>query len=218
MRIGTWNLAGRWNSRHLALIEEMDCDVLLLTEVSERVELPGHDLHLGDLLMAPKRRWAAAASRLPMRPMPDPHGASAMAELDGLRVCSSILPWRGCGTRVPWAGATTAERTIAAVAAVEAAAPTVWGGDWNHALSGRGYVGSIAGRRYVLEAVERLGLQVATATSPHQIEDLLSIDHVAVPKSWVVSATQRHRAFVGEIRISDHDAYVVGVASGTSVE
>lgn len=32
MRIGTWNLAGRWDARHLALIEAMDCDVLLLTE------------------------------------------------------------------------------------------------------------------------------------------------------------------------------------------
>ncbi len=52
-------------------------------------------------------------------------------------------------------------------------------------------------------------LYVPTASSPHQIEELLSIDHIAVPKSWVVSATQRHRAFVGETRISDHDAYVV---------
>lgn len=99
VRIGTWNLAGRWDARHLALIETMDCDVLLLTEVSECVELPGYDLHLGGLSMMPKRRWAAVASRLPMRPMPDPHGASAMAELEGLRVCSTILPWRSCGTK-----------------------------------------------------------------------------------------------------------------------
>ena len=194
----------------------MECDVLLLTEVSERVELPGYDLHLGRLLMMPKRRWAAVASRLSMRPMPDPHGASAMAELEGLRLCSSILPWRSCGTQDPWAGATTAEKTIAAVAAVEAAAPAVWGGDWNHARSGREWTGSVAGRRSVFESVERLGLQVPTAISPHQIEDLLSIDHIAVPKSWVVTSTQRHRAFVGESRISDHDAYVVGVASGTT--
>ena len=189
MRIGTWNPAGRWDARHLALIEAMDCDVLLLTEVSERVELPGHDLHLGSLLMSPKRRWAAVASRLPMRPMADPHGASAMAEVEGLRFCSSILPWRGCGIRDPW------------------------GGDWNHALSGQEWAGSVAGRRSVLETVERLELQVPTADSPHQIKDLLSIDHIAVPKSWVVSATRRFRAFVGETRISDHDAYVVESAA-----
>ena len=116
------NLAGRWDARNLALIDTMDCDVLLLTEVSERVELPGHGLHLGGPSMMPKRRWAAVASRQPLRPMPDPHGASAMAELGGLLVCSSILPWRSCGTQDPWAGATTAEKTIDAVAAVEAVA------------------------------------------------------------------------------------------------
>lgn len=47
MRIGTWNLAGRWDARHLDLIQEMDSDILLLTEVSERTELPGYDMHLG---------------------------------------------------------------------------------------------------------------------------------------------------------------------------
>jgi hypothetical protein len=151
--------------------------------MSGRVVLPGLDLHLGGLSMMPQRRWSAVASRLPLRPMPDPHGASAMAELDGLRACSSLLPWRSCDTQDPWAVATTAEKTIAAVAAVEAAVPTVWGGDWNHALSGREWTGSVAGRRSMLESVER-GLQVPTAVSPHQIEDLLSIDHIAVPKSW----------------------------------
>lgn len=54
----------------------MDCE-LLLTEVSGRLEMPSHDVHLGRLLMSPKRRSAAVASRLPMTPAPDP-GASAM--------------------------------------------------------------------------------------------------------------------------------------------
>lgn len=159
--------------------------------------------------MAPGRRWAAVASRLPTSPQADPHGASAMVELGGVRVCSSILPWRACGTRDPWVGVTTAEKTIAAVAAVEGSAPTVWGGDWNHALSGREWTGSVDGRRSLLAALDRLELQVPTASSPHQIDGLLSIDHIAVPKSWHVTATQRYRAFVGETGISDHDAYVV---------
>ena len=90
--------------------------------------------------------------------------------------------------------------------------PIVWGGGWNHAPSGRDWTGSLAGRRSVLESVERLGLHVTTASPPHQIEGLLSNDHIAAPQSWVVSATQRHRAFVGESRISDHDAYVVEAA------
>lgn len=218
VRVGTWNLEGRWDVRHLDLIVTMDCDVLLLTEVSERLDLPGYDVHLGRQSMAPKRRWAAIASRMSMSPQPDPHGASAMVEVGGLRVSSSILPWRSCGTREPWVGSTTAEKTIAAVAAVEASVPTVWGGDWNHALSGREWTGSIAGRRSLLAAVDRLGLQVPTASLPHQIEDLLSIDHIAVPKPWHVVASQRHRAVFGKTRISDHDAYVVETSDIPTVD
>lgn len=209
MRIGTWNVQGRWDSRHLDLIETMDCDVLLLTEVSERLDLPGYSLHLGEPLMAPKRRWAAVASRQLAVPLPDPHGASAMVDLNGLRFCSSVLPWRSCGNQHPWMGATSAERTAAAVAAVEVSEPTVWGGDWNHALSGTESAGSVAGRHSLLAAVKRLGLQVPTAVSPHQIDGLLSIDHIAVPQAWRATTTQRYRAFVEEVRISDHDAYIV---------
>lgn len=209
VRIGTWNLAGRWDTRHLAFLQSMDCDVLLLTEVSERLNIPGYDVHLGGQEMAPKRRWAAVASRLPASPEPDPHGASAMVELEGLRVCSSILPWRSCGRRAPWVGATSAEKTSATVASVEKSAPAVWGGDWNHALAGKEWAGSLAGRQSLLAGVERLKLQVPTASSPHQIEGLLSIDHIAIPMSWVVSTVQRHRAFVEETYISDHDAYVI---------
>ena len=209
MRIGTWNLAGRWDARHLALLESMDCDVLLLTEVSSGVRLPGHHLHLGDAAMAPHRRWAAVASRAALRPLPDPHGASAMAEVDGLRVCSSVLPWRTCGSRPPWTGTSTAERTSAAVAAIESAAPTIWGGDWNHALSGREWAGSAAGRGSLLEALGRLGLQVPTAAQPHQLAGLLSIDHVAAPAGWTVTATERHPAFLDGAQLSDHDAYAV---------
>lgn len=211
VRIGTWNLAGRWDERHAALIERIDCDVLLLTEVPERVVLSEHNLHPGQLLMAPRRRWAAVASRLPFSPEPDPHGASAMVSIEGLRVCASVLPWRSCGTRDPWVGVSTAEKTSAAVACVESSTPVIWGGDWNHALSGREWSGSVAGRRFLLDALGRLELQVPTASLPYQIEGLLSIDHIALPASWVVDNAQRHRALVGETRISDHDAYVVEV-------
>lgn len=211
MRIGTWNLEGRWDVRHLELIKAMDCDVLLLTEVSERVDIPGYDVHLGGEAMMPKRRWAAVASRLPMSPLPDPHGASAMVELEGLRVCSSVLPWRSCGQLHPWVGATTAEKTTEAVAAVASSRPSVWGGDWNHALSGQEYAGSLAGRCALLATIEGLGLQVPTALLPHHIEGLLSIDHIAVPQAWEIRSTQRYSALVGERRSSDHDAYVADV-------
>lgn len=134
-----------------------------------------------------------------------------MVEIDGLRVCSSILPWRSCGIRDPWTGSTTAEKTESAVASIEAAAPTVWGGDWNHAMSGREWSGSQQGRRAILEAVDRLGLQLPTASAPHQIDGLWSIDHIAVPAFWTVLGLEHHPARVNGARISDHDAYVIEV-------
>jgi hypothetical protein len=219
VRIGTWNLEGRWSDRHRDLLTTMDCDVLLLTEVPKCFELAGFGVHRGERSMAAGRRWAAVASRLPMRPQSDPHGASAMVVVDGLRTCSSVLPWRSCGSGEPWAGGSTAERTAAAVAAVEVAGPSIWGGDWNHALAGREWAGSMAGRRHVLAAVERLSLQVPTASSPHRIEGLVSIDHIAVPDSWVVRGVSRHGAAAGNGgRLSDHDAYVVEVDRSPSTD
>lgn len=104
MRIGTWNLAGRWDSRHLGLLTAADCDLLLLTEVSERVELLGYP--------------------------------------------------------------------------------------------------------------RQLRLQVPRGSLPHQLDGLLCINHIAVPKDWSVRDAQRHRAVVGDTRISDHDAYAIEVSPG----
>ncbi len=212
VRIGTWNLQGRWDQRHVDQITAMSCDVLLLTEVSERIELPGTSIHASGMRMAPRRHWAAVASRQQLGALADPHGASAMAEIDGLRVCSSILPWRSCGTRRPWTGSTTAQKTETATARIMAGAPTVWGGDWNHAMAGREWSGSQHGRRSILDAIDQLGMQLPTARSPHRIEGLLSIDHIAVPTDWRVLEIEHHPALSDGARISDHDAYVIEVS------
>ncbi|WP_197026016.1 endonuclease/exonuclease/phosphatase family protein [Nocardioides sp. URHA0020] len=208
MRLGTWNLAGRWSNDHREFLESLQCDVLLLTEVSDRVELPGMTGHVTNAQMARRRHWAGICSTHPLTPLADPHGASAMAEVLGQRFCSSILPWKGCGSGGPWAGANTAERTIKAVDAIAKAAPTVWGGDWNHALQGCEHAGSKTGRDHLLKALAGLGLSAATTDAPHQIEGLLSIDHIAVPTRWS-AGVEHHSARFDEGRLSDHDAYVV---------
>jgi len=41
LRIGTWNLAGRWKDAHKSLLLRQDCDAWLLTEVGESLELDG---------------------------------------------------------------------------------------------------------------------------------------------------------------------------------
>jgi hypothetical protein len=214
VRIGTWNLAGRWTPDHCDLVLRMDCDVVLLTEVSERLDVPGHHLHFGDQPMAPKRRWAGILSREPVSAMPDPHPASAMGRVGSWTYCSSILPWAGSGARPPWGDGPHAERTARAIDRLRANLPgesLIWGGDWNHAMEGREYAGSIGGRRSILEVVHALGLQVPTALLPHRIDGLLSIDHIAVPRGMEVTGVERVCAAVDDRRLSDHDAYVVSV-------
>ena len=219
MRIGTWNTAGRWSDEHLALVLEADCDVWLLTEVNERTSVPGYALHLSQERMAPRRRWAGIASRLPMVSGSDPHPASAQAQVGSLTVVSSILPWRGCGSRAPWVGTRHVEKTENALAdlllRLRVADALVWGGDWNHALVGKEYAGSQGGRRAILGAVDELGLSVPTTDLPHAIDGLLSIDHIAVPRAWQSSASRISAALDGR-RLSDHDAYVVEVGSRVS--
>jgi endonuclease/exonuclease/phosphatase family metal-dependent hydrolase len=214
VRIGTWNLAGRWADDHRTLMLDADCDVWLLTELHERSSLPGYAVHFSATRMAPRRRWAAIASRLLMASSPDPHPASAQAQVGATTYVSSVLPWRTCGSRPPWRGERHAEKTANALddllLRMRAASSVVWGGDWNHALTGKEYAGSAGGRAAIAGALDELDLVVPTTELPHRIDGLLSIDHVAVPKE-IAGEPTRVVAAKGDKRLSDHDAYVVEV-------
>ena len=214
MRIGTWNLAGRWSERHLACLESADCHVWLLTEVSDRLTLPGYSAHLTSRPMRAHVQWAGIYSRTTLEPCTDPHPASAMAQIGATTFVSSILPWRSSGGLPPWDGADHAERsarTLAMLSGNMSAGELVWGGDWNHALSGKEYAGSKGGRAAIADLVERRELSVTTSDLPHAVEGLLSIDHIAVPKTWKVMGAERVSAADGTSRLSDHDAYLVTV-------
>lgn len=214
MQIGTWNLAGRWTANHLDFVKRLDCDVLLLTEVNEQTEIPGYHRHLSESPMARGRRWAGIFSRCFLDPRVDPHPASAMAVTAGLTFCSSVLPWRSCGDRLPWIGGRHEDKTKHAVGSLVDRLPSsdlIWGGDWNHALEGKEYAGSLGGRRHLLAAVEHLDLQVPTSALPHRIDGLASIDHIAVGTHQSVLSAERVPADDGPLRLSDHDAYVVSL-------
>ena len=211
MRIATWNLEGKWTPRHHWLIRSLQADVLLLTEVLADVELKGFNVHFTEQEMRRGRRWAAIASSAPLRPLPDPHGTTALAEIEGLRVASSILPWRNSGSAPPWSGRDQGLRTTAAVSRVRAAAPVVWGGDWNHELAGRLYAGSKDGRMSIVGALDDLGLYAPTYASPHRLQGACTIDHVAIPAFWTAASVERVSGVVDGVEVSDHDAYVVEV-------
>lgn len=102
-------------------------------------------------------------------------------------------------------------RTVAAVEAVEAARPVIWGGDWNHELAGRLYSGSAFGRTRILAALDTLGLEAPTNRSPHRLPGATSIDHIAVPAFWTVATVERVSAIVDGMELSDHDAYVLEI-------
>lgn len=215
MRIGTWNLAGRWDQRHLTLLDAASCDVWLLTEVNDRLDLPGYHEVRTQASMAAKRRWAGVFSRQELRPLPDPHPATAAAVIGELTVWCSILPWRSCGGAPTWVGDRHVDKTRAAVDALLDNRPPgelLWGGDWNHAMSGREHAGSKGGREAIIAATTTAGLRVPTADLAHRLPGLLSIDHIAIPGAWDVDLATRVVAEADGVRLSDHDLYLVDVA------
>jgi hypothetical protein len=168
MRIGTWNLAGRWSARHLAMLTAADCDVWLLTEVNDRLAIADYTGHVTETPMRPKVSWAGIFSRTPLEPLADPNPASAMVRIGDTTFVCSILPWRGDNH---------AARTRHALDTLLEAMPggdLCWGGDWNHAFSGPAYADGKGGREAITRAVGQLGMTVATADLPHVLDGLLS--------------------------------------------
>ena len=133
------------------------------------------------------------------------------AVVRGTTYVSSILPWAGSGGEDPWNGVDHPARVVSTLKVL---APflkdqkhLVWGGDWNHSLSGPERAGSRAGRLDLLALLDTLGLCVPTAGLSHHLAGLLSIDHVAVRGG--AEDAQRVVATNDGKRLSDHDFYVV---------
>lgn len=162
--------------------------------------------------MGPNQYWAAILSDKPFdRIRRDPHPASAAVVVDKITYCSTVLPWRSVKeSAFPPIDAKHAEKTKRAIELLVRELPPsnlVWGGDWNHSLVGSEGAGSNEGRKYLLDALEVLGLKVHTIDLMHQNGVSKTIDHIAVPKSWNASGAKQ----ICAKGLSDHDAYVVDV-------
>ena len=211
MRIGTWNLEGGGGAAQTAFLLAQRCDIGLLTEVKDGWSLPGYNMTPGGADMGPGKRWAAVASLEPLDARPAPHPASAAAVVRGTMYVSSILPWAGSGGNDPWLGQDHPARMAATLQALDPflrkQEDLVWGGDWNHSLSGRAGAGSNAGRADLVTLVEAIGLCVPTAGLSHRRAGLLSIDHIALRGG----AQEARRVVATEDgkRLSDHDLYIV---------
>jgi hypothetical protein len=218
MRIGTWNLEGKWSDRQADFLRRQDCDVWLLTEVHADVQLEGYHLAVTQSLMTgTDRHWSAILSRANPEEQDDPHPATVSAMIDGTTYWSSVLPWRTCGEESPWVGSTHADKMAAALGQLETARPEgrlIWGGDWNQALVGKDYAASTKGRQHLLTSIDHLKLHVPTAGLSHQLPRHASIDHIAVPQVDFASRVERLPAKHQGAAMSDHDAYIVDVEPG----
>lgn len=194
-------------------MEHEGCDVWLLTEVHLDASMPGMHVHRTEVAMGPRKSWAAIFSVAEIEPQPDPHRATVSAHAGGVRLMSSVLPWRSCGPS--WTGSTLGEKVKATLDELEKHVDetTIWGGDWNQALEGRESVGSSEGRDRLLELTRAAGLSVPTRSLGSALSGQRSIDHIAVPMGWDVSGAHRVRAVASGRRLSDHDAYVISVDS-----
>lgn len=223
LRVGTWNLDGRWDTRMESAMERVGADVWLLTEVPREAVPPGYRATWSAAPLVAGRHWAAVLVRDTVRTTArwdgDLHPASAATVVGNLVFCSSVLPWRSCGRDDPWEGGTTAEKTAAVTRRLAGSLPrgaTVWGGDWNHALEGPERAGSLEGRQHVREAVDKLDLRVVTADAPHRTPGLSTIDHVAVPVGTSVRTVRRVEMKASRRHLTDHDAYVVDLRAGSA--
>jgi hypothetical protein len=209
VRIGTWNLEGKWSSDHERVLVDLACDVWLLTESRPDARLAGHSQLLSLARMGEVKHWAAIVSRWPIVPVPAPHPATVAGEIEGLTFCCSVLPWPRSGAGDPWSGDDHPARmaaTLDAITAPLAGRLAVWGGDWNQPL-----VGNLAGfsrmaQQHLTAAIGSLGVQVPTSELPSRNGVQASIDHIAVPGDWHVTGAGRELV---PVRLSDHDVYWV---------
>lgn len=194
---------------HQAVLEQLDCDLLLLTEPHMAVEVTGHRMHATSRKMGPEKHWAAILTTGVLEPVDDPHPTSAAALINGIFVCASVPPWPLARGNWPW-GPTEhqlrMELSLDQLVTAMTNNVVIWGGDWNQPLTGSLVGFSRAARASILNALDCLTLQVPTASQPSRRQPQSSIDHVAVPQSWTIRAAG-HVAV--DRSLSDHDAYWV---------
>lgn len=217
MRIGTWNLQNnvRIDDKRKFLLAQ-NCDVWLLSEVCEELledsgqRFAHFNVHWSSGDIRTGTKYAAVLSVQELEPVEeDIHFASAAAVINGITYCSTILPWKGVKKNSdPWTGSDHAEMTGNVLASLLTNLPKenlVWGGDWNHSFVGSESSGSDDGRKHLHNALKELGLHVPTASLANKANTGFSIDHIALPRHWIVNSVER----IAVDTLSDHDAYVV---------
>ncbi|MCU1602757.1 MAG: hypothetical protein JWO22_3466 [Frankiales bacterium] len=193
MIVATWNLAAQASAAHEEYLESLGADVLLVTEVPASAATGARS----NGTMTLGQHYADVRGAEPADSALD---FTARGSRDGVTYLSSVLPWRGMG-------GSQAERTLEWVERLDAAwpdGPVVWGGDWNHEMHGRVWVGCREGRDAINGLLERRGLVCRTAMLQTR-QGARSIDHIALPATWSVRQVEIREA----VGLSDHDGVIV---------
>ena len=102
MRIATWNLDARWTAKHAAFLHDQAADVWCLTEVPERAiaggRIVGYTAVGSTGRMSRGQHYAVVAARVAPTAARYPHPATVVADVGGISVASSVLPWRCLGS------------------------------------------------------------------------------------------------------------------------
>jgi len=134
MRIATWNLDARWTAKHAAFLHDQAADVWCLTEVPARAiaggRIVGYTAVGSTGRMSRGQHYAVVAARVAPTAARCLHPATVVADVGGIAVASSVLPWRGAGSQpgAVWAGDRLVDWLANALAAIRVSGATVWGG------------------------------------------------------------------------------------------
>lgn len=241
MLIGTWNVerntGAAKNARRRETLGQHDCDVWVLTETHDDIDLspthvPVHSAPRPNARVG--ERWVTIWSRYPVRERPavvDPR-RTVCSLLDTpvgrLLVFGTVVPWKsdhGDNPTIPpprdWSEhhrviAQQGEEWVALRRTYPEAHLCV-AGDLNTSLGGRHFYGTNEGRTLLYDAMTRAGLFCATETVRVPAGALAHppIDHVLLPAGWSAHATVA-AAWEGEApdgtKLSDHSGLAVEIA------
>lgn len=240
MRIGTWNVergaGAAKNAQRRELLAQHNCDVWILTETHDDIDLSPTYIPIHSALRPNARageRWVTIWSRYPVLEAPtvvDPRRtvcALLDTPLGPLVVFGIVLPWasdRGDDPVIPLPRNWSEHHRIMAQQGTEwlalsSAYPDAGlcvAGDLNTDLGGKAYYGTARGRALLREAMVRSDLFCATETPRVPAGSLAHppIDHVLLPVAWtartVVAAAWAGKALDGT-RLSDHSGLVAEV-------
>ena len=237
MRIGTWNVeyakGAEKNARRRRRIREMNCDVWVLTETHDELDLGADYTAVSTTPRLTKREgstWTTIWSRLPVVKTiaVEDSNRTVAALLDSpvgpLLVFGTVLPWHtdlgASGDGKNWSEfyrvVPLQSREWSNLVATHPGVALCVAGDLNTNLGGPHYYGTTKGRAMLRVGLKEASLVCATETErvPAGLLEHGPIDHICVSERFARGATVVD-AWPGNdedgLRLSDHSGLVVEI-------